>query len=93
MVFGLKWGCERQMRTLPKPDLLRLTGGGAANPVWRQIIADVFDCETAGLVHDEGGAFGGALLAMLMDENRNSRTTNPAELANLIHAAKPACPS
>lgn len=81
VVFGLKWGYERQMRTLPKPALLRLTGGGTANPVWRQIIADVFNCEAAGLVHDEGGAFGGALLAMLMHENLNGRKTTPAELS------------
>ncbi len=81
VVLGLKWGYERQMRTLPKPNLLRLTGGGTANPDWRQIVADVFDCEAVCLVHDEGGAFGGALIAMLMYENRHGRPTTAAELS------------
>lgn len=81
VVFGLKWGLDRQMPFLTaKPDVLHLTGGGTGNPVWRQIIADVFDASTVGLVHDEGGAFGGALLAMLMEARRAGETITAAEL-------------
>ncbi len=81
VVFGLKWGYERQMRILPKPNLLRLTGGGTGNAEWRRIIADVFDCEAVGLVHDEGGAFGGALLAMLMFEKRRGSRVTAEEIS------------
>ncbi|MCD8351271.1 MAG: xylulokinase [Planctomycetaceae bacterium] len=83
VVFGLKWGLDRQMPFLTeRPAMLRLTGGGTGNPVWRQIIADVFDAPTVGLVHDEGGAFGGALLAMLMLERRNGGSATAADLCD-----------
>src|SRR5262249_41613513 len=44
---------------------LRLSGGGARNPLWRQIQADVYgvDCHT--LNSTEGPAFGAALLAQV----------------------------
>lgn len=41
-----------------------LTGGGALNPLWRQIFADVFGKEIKVLKYSEkGGAFGAAVLA------------------------------
>lgn len=42
---------------------VRVTGGGAKSPLWRQIQADVFDSEVAVMNVDEGPAFGAALLA------------------------------
>lgn len=42
---------------------IRVTGGGAKNPFWRQTIADVFGQDTCGLVAAEGPAYGVALLA------------------------------
>jgi xylulokinase len=42
---------------------IRVTGGGAKNPFWRQTIADVFGQSTCGLVAAEGPAYGVALLA------------------------------
>ncbi len=81
VIYTLKWGYDRQLETLPRPALLRLTGGGVNNPAWCQIIADVFDTDAAHLVHDEGGAFGAALLSMLMvmREKDGVRAT-PAEI-------------
>ncbi len=42
---------------------VRLTGGGARSPLWRQILADVLEVELHTLASDEGAAFGAALLA------------------------------
>jgi xylulokinase len=42
---------------------IRLGGGGARSPLWRQIQADVYGHPVELLVADEGGAFGAALLA------------------------------
>lgn len=43
---------------------VRASGGGARSPLWRQILADVFDCRVATLATQEGSAYGAALLAM-----------------------------
>jgi xylulokinase len=40
-----------------------LTGGGARSPLWRQILADVFNSPVAIQPADEGPAYGAALLA------------------------------
>ena len=46
---------------------IRVTGGGARSPVWRQLIADVFGMPVVTLGCDEGSAFGAAILAGLQD--------------------------
>lgn len=42
---------------------VRLSGGGARSPLWRQIQADIFGVELALVNTTEGAAFGAALLA------------------------------
>lgn len=44
-------------------DRIRLGGGGARGPLWRQIQADVYGHPVELLEAEEGGAFGAALLA------------------------------
>ena len=44
-------------------DSIRLGGGGARGPLWRQIQADVYGQPVEVLQAEEGGAFGAALLA------------------------------
>ncbi|HVA93112.1 MAG TPA: xylulokinase [Chloroflexota bacterium] len=46
-----------------RAEVVRLTGGGARSPFWRQILADVFECPVALQPRDEGPAYGAALLA------------------------------
>jgi len=45
-------------------DGIRLSGGGAKSPFWRQILADVFATPVATLSIQEGSAYGAALLAL-----------------------------
>lgn len=42
---------------------IRLTGGGARSPLWKQIQADVYGHPVETIAADEGGAYGAALLA------------------------------
>ncbi len=42
---------------------IRITGGGARSPLWRQIQADVYGHPVETIAADEGGAYGAALLA------------------------------
>ncbi|HEU5316233.1 MAG TPA: FGGY-family carbohydrate kinase, partial [Chloroflexota bacterium] len=44
-------------------DAVRASGGGARNPFWRQLMADVFGLPVATLAVAEGPAYGAALLA------------------------------
>ena len=42
---------------------VRVSGGGARSPLWRQILADVFNSELVTINTTEGAAYGAALLA------------------------------
>jgi xylulokinase len=44
---------------------IRLSGGGARNPLWRQIQADVYGQDASTINASEGPAFGVALLALV----------------------------
>jgi xylulokinase len=46
-------------------DQVRLSGGGARNPLWRQIQADIYGTNVHTLSSTEGPAFGAALLAQV----------------------------
>jgi len=63
VAFGLRDSLEiiRGMKIPVKE--IRLTGGGARSPLWRQIQADVFGQEVTVLRGNEGPAFGAAILA------------------------------
>ncbi len=42
---------------------MRVCGGGSKSSLWRQIMADLYECEIVSLVREEGPAFGVAILA------------------------------
>ena len=44
---------------------IRVSGGGARNPLWRQIQADIYGGDVHTLNSNEGPAFGVALLALV----------------------------
>jgi xylulokinase len=53
-------------------DQVRVTGGGARSPIWRQILADVFNAEIVTVNTTEGAAYGAALLAATGSGEYNS---------------------
>jgi xylulokinase len=75
-------------------DLIRLGGGGARSPLWRQIQADVYGQPVQVLEADEGGAFGAALLAGTgvgaweSVEAACAATVRPAQTVRPVHAAE-----
>ena len=67
MVEGITFAmrdCLEVMRGLGvKAEQIRLSGGGARSPYWRQMQADIYGQTVAQINAQEGPAFGVALLA------------------------------
>jgi len=62
--FGLRDSFELMKSAgLENISQVRVTGGGARSPLWRQILADVFGAEIVTVNAEEGAAYGAALLA------------------------------
>jgi xylulokinase len=61
--MGMNYGLRRLAALGVQAKEIRVTGGGAKSPVWRQIMADVFGVPVVAMVEDEGAALGGALQA------------------------------
>jgi xylulokinase len=59
--FGLRYGLDVLARCGITPRRIFLAGGGAQNPVWRQICADVFGVPVVRSVVEEPAAYGAAL--------------------------------
>jgi xylulokinase len=78
--LGMNYGLER-LRTLGvKPKEIRLTGGGARSPLWRQIAADVFGVPVVAMAQDESAALGAALQAAWCDSKARGSGAALAEL-------------
>jgi xylulokinase len=62
--FGIKDSFNLiQASGLGAVEQVRISGGGAKSPLWRQIMADVLGAELVTVNTTEGAAFGAALLA------------------------------
>jgi xylulokinase len=62
--FGLRDSFELMKGAgLENISQVRVTGGGARSPLWRQILADVLQAEAVTVNTTEGAAYGAALLA------------------------------
>ncbi|MCJ7533845.1 MAG: xylulokinase [Anaerolineales bacterium] len=65
---GVAFGLRDSMELIKKAGLgeiqqVRVSGGGARSPLWRQILSDVMDVELVTVNTTEGAALGAALLA------------------------------
>lgn len=65
---GVAFGLRDSMELVKEAGLgeirqVRVSGGGAKSPIWRQILADVMDAELVTVNTTEGACFGAALLA------------------------------
>jgi xylulokinase len=64
VAFGLRDSFElMESAGLAGIEQVRVSGGGARSPLWRQILADIFDAELVTVNTTEGAAYGAALLA------------------------------
>ena len=62
--FGLRYGLDVMRRQGVNPSEVRLVGGGAKSPLWRQIVADIFGCPVVRPMAAEAGALGAAIQAI-----------------------------
>ncbi|WP_420457465.1 xylulokinase [Rubrivirga sp.] len=64
VAFGLRDNLELLRQSgVEAPDTVRVAGGGAVSPLWRQILADTLSVALAPVQTPEAAAFGAALLA------------------------------
>ena len=62
--LGLRYGLDILKRQGVAPAEIRLVGGGSKSRIWRQIVADVFNCPVVCPVNTEAGAMGAVIQAM-----------------------------
>ena len=74
--LGMNYGLERLCTLGVRPKEIRLTGGGARSPLWRQIAADIFGVPVVAMAQDASAALGGALQAAWCDSK--ARGSGPA---------------
>lgn len=68
---------------------MRVCGGGSKSPVWRQIMADVYECGIVRLEQEEGPAFGAAILAGAGTGVFADVREAGGKLANCVEAERP----
>ena len=76
VTLNMNYGLGRLTALGLKPREIRVTGGGARSPVWRQLMADIFGVPVVAMVQDEGAALGGAMQAawcVALREGRKAR--------------------
>lgn len=83
VAFGLKDSFTLiQQAGLGEIHQVRISGGGARSPLWRQILADVLEAELVTVNTTEGAAFGAALLAAV---STGHYASVPEACENTIH--------
>jgi len=78
--FGLRYGLDLLRDSGIKSAHIRLIGGGAKSPVWRQIVADIMNTPVICTEHAEAAALGAAIQAAWC---HSSAGAEPETLANL----------
>ncbi|MEZ7852451.1 MAG: xylulokinase [SAR324 cluster bacterium] len=74
--LGLRYGLDVLCRQGIMPQEIRLVGGGAKSPLWRQMVADTFDCTVVCPESSEAAAMGAALQAMWCYLNEKEAATS-----------------
>lgn len=69
--FGLKYGLDVLERNGIVPEEIRLVGGGAKSPIWRQLVSDIFNCPVVCPTSTEAGALGAAVQAIWCHRSTN----------------------
>jgi len=63
VTFGLRYGLDLLRESGIRSERIQLIGGGAKNPLWRQIVADLMATPVVCTTHSEAAALGGAIQA------------------------------
>jgi len=81
VTLNLAWGIERMRALGIRVDAVRLVGGGARNPLWRQVIADVLDAPVTALEEIETAALGAAIQAATVCGSNGERLEDFSAIA------------
>lgn len=66
VAFGLRDGLDLMVEAgVPRPQSVRVSGGGSRSQLWLQIIADVLEARIDRVATEEGAAFGAGILALV----------------------------
>lgn len=93
--LNLARGIERMQRLGITVESVRLVGGGAHNPLWRQILADVLEVPVQRLAEPESAALGAAIQALWALRRLHGETVSAdAVAARFVQTqGKPAVPN
>jgi xylulokinase len=80
VTFGLRYGLDLLRDSGLQSRAIRLIGGGARNPLWRQMVADIMNAEVVCTAHSEAAALGGAIQAAWCVARQTRPTASLAEL-------------
>ncbi|EXJ12978.1 xylulokinase [Nitrincola nitratireducens] len=78
--YGLKYGLDCLLAAGLRPQSICVTGGGAKNTFWRQLLADLLRVEIVCPAAAEGAALGAAIQALWADHHRQGDPVNLTEL-------------
>jgi xylulokinase/toxin CptA len=78
--FGLRYGLDLLRASGIESRSIRLIGGGAKSPVWRQIVADIMATPLVCPRHTEAAALGAAIQAAWSLAREQGRDTGLDEL-------------
>jgi xylulokinase len=92
--LSLALGVERMRGLGIAAESVRLVGGGAANPLWRQILADVLEVPVVRLSEPESASLGAALQARWTHLRASGEPASADEVASpWIHTADETLPA
>ncbi|MCQ4297407.1 xylulokinase [Pseudomonas stutzeri] len=80
VTFGLRYGLDLLRESGVRSERIQLIGGGAKNPQWRQIVADMMATPVVCTTHSEAAALGGAIQAAWCYAKQTDPTASLDEL-------------
>ncbi len=86
--LNLAWGVERLRGLGISVEAVRLVGGAARNPLWREILAACLGAPVTVLAEPESGALGGALQALWTDRREQGLEADIDVLASAVVATE-----
>ncbi|MCP4298037.1 MAG: xylulokinase [Proteobacteria bacterium] len=80
--LGLRYGLDLLCKHGIQSQEIRLVGGGAKSPLWRQMVADIFETPVVSPESSEAGALGAALQAMWCFLNKQESVVSLREITD-----------
>ncbi|WP_415845063.1 xylulokinase [Stutzerimonas zhaodongensis] len=82
VTLGLRYGLDLLRESGVRSERIQLIGGGAKNPQWRQIVADMMATPVVCTSHNEAAALGGAIQAAWCHARQSDPQASLVELCD-----------